>query len=972
MEKIVYNNKVHNPDTIKIRQDIQMYRDKTCEILNVPTCRIDDTKIRNISYFFTSVITKCPSTNISLNDVRQLQIIGRGSFGYGVSLPNKIVKIIICEQKLIDLIYKEIEYNKIITNSKNEHFMKLLGYFVREDNNGNNVYNYYDNSNNFTTKKCYTTNDNLDQLCEIYLILEKAENGELFNYQYKMSHILSEKINKLLNMYTINEYYLKTYNQFFVHGDIKSDNIVVTKDNNLKLIDYGLATTSSSFFFKSLRILTFYQNLYGKIDFRSTILYLSPFYDVFCILYTFWICYFKLSENIDATKLYKIIVDIQSSNKIILSNKYLYILSYVIHIFFYQLYDCFIDKTLFDNFVDIKMIKYIYNNMFMINDLPQYIDTHNKPLDDYNYFNNIMKHMLNITQIYSRINIIYVNDILLSYIKENINYSDINYSDNELFNLMNNVLQRKIIEFIILKFSNNNFLDENKNNLLYYAVNKDLSLDIIKKIIEKNININNINNDLDTVLSFAIKKIKSSELIILLINNNSDINYIDKNAESIFHLLLKYRYIDIIEIIIDKFLYFNIRDINNNNELQHGIIQKLPQNILEILINKVNINNVNNDGYNSLHLAIQNKNIDIVKKLLEKNIDINTDINNTKSTLYLCLENDILDENILSSILEKTVVNKSISISPINIGLIKNISLNLIDKMIDIYDINQLNTDNSNCLYTLCRNCNDNNFNEYFKLIQKVIGLGININQNDNVFISPLTRSITNKNINNDNKIKLINLFLDNKADLINPSMRASLLIYALQTKLPNDIVYKFINNNIINNVDEHSQNALFYAIMKKYDYYMYKKLIDAGINIKQLSKDKVSPLLLELNINQDTPTNTTIDKLKLLLDKDIINVCNIYEQYPIDIATQFYNINIIGFLLINNSLLTDISMRDIIERFTEKECIELFNLSSDIKNNIREYIDIFKNYNLIDKLQNRELYKKFKHIYKFLLTLRK
>ena len=965
MEEIEYNDKVHDPDTIKIRQDIKMYKDRTCETLNIPTCRIDDTKIRSISYFFTSVITKCPSTNITLNDVRQLQIIGRGAFGYGVSLPNKIVKIIICEQKLIDLVYKEIEYNKIITNSKNEHFMKLLGYFVREDNNGNNVYNYYDNSNNFTTKKCYTKNDNLDQLCEIYLILEKAENGELFDYQYKMSHILSEKINKLLNMYTINEYYLKTYNRFFVHGDIKSDNIVVTIDNNLKLIDYGLATTGPSFFFKSLRKLTYYKNLYGEIDYTK--LYLSPFYDIFCILFVFWIYYFKLSDNIDIKILYRMIVDINSSNKIILSNKYLYILSYVIHIFFYKLYDCFIDKTLFDNFVDIKMIKYIYNNMFMINDLPQYIDTHNKALDDYNYFNNIMTHMLNITKIYSHINKISVNDILLSYIKENINYSD-----NELFNLMNNVLEENIIEYIILKFSNNNFLDENKNNLLYYAINKNLSLDIIKKIIEKNININNINNDLDTVLSFAIKNIKSFELIKLLINSNSDINYIDKNEESIFHLLLKYKYNKIIEIMIDKFLYFNINDINNNNELQHGIIKYLPQNILEILINKVNINNVNKDGYNSLHLAIQNKNIDIVKKLLEKNIKINTDINNTKSTLYLCLENDILDENILSSILEKTVVNKSISISPINIGLIKNISLNLIDKMIDIYDINQLNADNSNCLYTLCRNCNDNNFNEYFKLIQKVIGLGININQNDNVFVSPLTRSITNKNINNDNKIRLINLFLDNKADLINPSMSVSLLIYALQTKLPNDIVYKFINNNIINNVDEHSQNALFYAIIKKYDYNMYKKLIDAGINIKQLTKNKWYALLTELIINKDTPTNTTIDKLKLLLDKDIINVCNISGEYPINIATKFYNINIIGFLLINNSLLTEISIKNILDRFTEYECIELFKLSSNIKNNIRKYIDIFKNYNLIDKLQNYELYKKYKHIYKFLLTLRK
>ena len=51
MTEILYNNKDHMPDTIKISEDIKKYRDKTCRTLDTPTCRIDENKIRNISHF---------------------------------------------------------------------------------------------------------------------------------------------------------------------------------------------------------------------------------------------------------------------------------------------------------------------------------------------------------------------------------------------------------------------------------------------------------------------------------------------------------------------------------------------------------------------------------------------------------------------------------------------------------------------------------------------------------------------------------------------------------------------------------------------------------------------------------------------------------------------------------------------------------------------------------------------------------
>lgn len=951
MTEILYNNKIHDPDTINIRVGLQNYRDRYCRHKNIPTCRIDNIKIRNIGYFFTSVITKCPSTNITLDDIKQLQIIGKGTFGYGVSIPNKIIKIIICENNLNKNIINEIEYNKIITNSKNEHFIKLLGYFKREDSE----YQYYDNSDNFTNKLCFTKKDNIDDLCEIYLILEKADKGELYDYiNFISSDLLPYKINELLNMYKINKYFIDNYKVIFVHGDIKGNNVVITSDNKLKIIDYGLSNHNKSFFYKSTQ-LTLFKHLYVNI---SIPIYISPFYDIFSILFTFWELFYNTSIKLH--DLYLDIKLIKNLNESIVINKYLFILTYNIHIFFYQLYKYFLNEEIYHDFVDIKMVKYIYKIIFNIDNLPKYIDTNNKLLDDYNYFDNIMKHMLNITKPYPSINDLNITNILISYIEENINYSD-----DKLFNLMKYILSKEIKETIILKFTNNNFLDENKNNLLQYAIINNFNEKVIKNIIKKNININNINNDLETSLSLAIKNKSLESIIKLLIINNSDLNFVDQDELSIFHLLLKNNYNDLIDFIIDKDIHFNIKDENNNNELQHAIIKKIPENIINVLVDKVDINNINKDGYNSLYLAIINNYKNIVKKLLEKNININTNIENNKSTLYLCIENNILDEDILSQIVDKTNIDKSISLSPINISLIKNISTKLIDKMIDIFDINYIDENNYNCMLLLCYYFTNENFTEYYKLFMKLIDKNININYKKSN-VTALGIILSNKNLNYDNTLIVTKVLIENNIDIICENMEPSLLMLGLDNKLPNDIIEKFINVKTINYVDNNKINALYDALNKNYDINIIKKLIDTGCNITQLSNTKASPLMTSLRLKKD------IGIIRLLIHPDIINIATVDKIYPIDIATSNNDINIIGLLLMNNSVLNIRSLNNILKRFNEKECIELIKISTYIKEHFADFIQVFfNNYKKIDKHIDTELYKKNKHIYKFLLTLK-
>jgi ankyrin repeat protein len=973
MTEILYNNKDFDDNTTAIIYNIKDYKRLHCRNHDIPTCRINDEKIKNIAYFFTSVITKCPNTNVSLDDIKKLNIIGKGTFGYGVSLPNKIIKIIICEDKIDEDLMYEISYNKIITNSKNNYFIKLLGYFLRNKDK----YEYYDHTNNFKNKICFTKSDNLNNLCEIYLLLEKAEFGELFtNYLSIYPDDLSLSINKLLNMYTINKYFIENNKVIFVHGDIKSDNIVITNRNEYKLIDYGLAASNKKFFFKSYQRLTYYKNLYDD-PYRDNI-YLSPFYDIFCILYTFWTLRFR-NNNLDI--IYDYIIDTKTNDVILMRNKYIFILMYIIHDIFYKLPLLIKIPAYQDEFIDIKMIRYIYKLVFTNDNIDNiiYTNTGNKLLDDYNYFDNIMRYLLDSIKpnkiINSNVDSYSIMEMISTYINNHIEYLD-----DKLINMINNCSDGTIILALILKVKNINILDDKKNNLLHHVINKNLSINIISELIKKSININQINDDLESPLSLAINKKTSENIITLLIKNGSDINYVDRNEESIFHLLLKNNYNNLIHYIINKNIIYNIKDNNDNNELQHALIKKLPDNILEILIDKVNINNINKNGYNSLNLAIFNKNQNIVKKLIEKNIEIIDNMNNNKSIIYLCIENDILDESILTYILDKSKIDISTSISPLNLSIFKNISVGIIERMIDIFDINYIDENGYNSLLSLCSRINNENFNEYYKLIIKLINKGVNINQQNIVGANSIATllDISNK-LSYNNKLILINLLIDNNIDLICEKLNNpydSLLCMALKNNLPDKLIDKFINKTTINYLNEFNQNALFCALSKSYNINVIKKLIDNGINIKQISTNNSVPLLVAIN-----NPKINIDIIKLLIHPDIINIdisksiskSNKQSLFIIDIAIEKRDLNIIGLLLINDSLLSDKTIDALINKYSEKECIELLKLSTYIKKNIHDYINFFeKKYKSIDKHIDTVKYKKYKHIYKELLQLKK
>lgn len=283
------------------------------------TCAITKEMIGNISFFLSHKLPKCKYLNMSLENIKNGRIISRGSYGYSFLVSDrnnkkKIIKIILAKDddvydyddesdstdstdstdSYVEKLKKEIDMHKLISNTPNDNFIKLYGYFVKEEHKsilGTKLsYNYYDVKDN---RKCNLRSTQFDNYRELYLVME-AGITDLLNI--KMSEYLMELDEitdlfiKLFDFYKISQYFIDTQNKWFIHSDIKPANIVlVDEEKKFKLIDFGLSVLSDNFYdVTAIGTMYMYHYLYYSPITQHRELYRrSPMSDIFSIVLSF-------------------------------------------------------------------------------------------------------------------------------------------------------------------------------------------------------------------------------------------------------------------------------------------------------------------------------------------------------------------------------------------------------------------------------------------------------------------------------------------------------------------------------------------------------------------------------------------------------------------------------------------------------------------------------------------------------------
>jgi ankyrin repeat protein len=162
------------------------------------------------------------------------------------------------------------------------------------------------------------------------------------------------------------------------------------------------------------------------------------------------------------------------------------------------------------------------------------------------------------------------------------------------------------------------------------------------------------------------------KLIKLILNKEIDINIKDKSGFTPFDLVFKYKFDDVMLLLIEKegnintknqsgetLLDISLSDKNNYkiSKLLFGKMDTSKENLEKILfysleyhdtdffkkyIDKIDNINIKYEGYNLLHTAIKCGNLEIVKLLLDRGIDINEKTLNNLSTFYLA-NSSVLD-----------------------------------------------------------------------------------------------------------------------------------------------------------------------------------------------------------------------------------------------------------------------------------------------------------------------------------------
>jgi hypothetical protein len=350
--------------------------------------------------------------------------------------------------------------------------------------------------------------------------------------------------------------------------------------------------------------------------------------------------------------------------------------------------------------------------------------------------------------------------------------------------------------------------------------------------------LNNLNDE--SPLYNAVKN-NNIPLVKILCDIGIDPNLSDKNSLPLIKAT-EMNLSNIITILINATKDVNIKDINDKTPLINAIINN-NIDIINLLIKK----RASVDYLNPLYYAVISNNIDIVQLLIKAGASVNQLNGNQENILYQVLNNN--NNNINIDII-KLLIDNNIDIdnsdtygyTPFD-KAVNNNNSDVLKLLIEKEtDINKLNTNGENLLY---RALDNNNIN--IDIIRLLIDKGIDVNKLSNSNISPLFFAIRNNN-----NIDVIKLLIDKGVDINNIDNNGfTALTYMISTNnidVAELLIKKGANINL-EDVTQYNYTPLLWSIHRQ-NIPIIKLLIENGADVNKLNTDGLSPLAKAIKVN--------------------------------------------------------------------------------------------------------------------------
>ena len=220
--------------------------------------------------------------------------------------------------------------------------------------------------------------------------------------------------------------------------------------------------------------------------------------------------------------------------------------------------------------------------------------------------------------------------------------------ETPLQNIAFKVKDLEIFNYFIQNGASVDQTNSDGNNALINACYYNES-SVISLLLKHTNNINQQNLEGKSALTNAVSR-NTIENIKLLIDKGCDIDVKDNNGNGLLYYAIKYSQKSKMNVFNEKFDYLinkglNPKTHNNKGEnLYHVAIEKNNMEIIKKIGDyNININTVNKDGMTALHIAaMKANNSDIMRLLSEKGADITSKTNFGETAFDLASENELL------------------------------------------------------------------------------------------------------------------------------------------------------------------------------------------------------------------------------------------------------------------------------------------------------------------------------------------
>jgi len=433
---------------------------------------------------------------------------------------------------------------------------------------------------------------------------------------------------------------------------------------------------------------------------------------------------------------------------------------------------------------------------------------------------------------------------LISANAENSNIDTKDYNDNTALHVACRIGNIEIIKLLLDKGTNINAQNFSKTTPLYIAVLNN-NFDLVNLLLSKGADVNISDILGKTPLMLALQSVEnqkdsdtSYKMVKLLLDNGAGLNAKDKNGEYVIHYAAKYPNINIVKLLVEKGIDVNQTDVDGNTPIYFTIkssnktLDKLEVIKLFLSIN-LNINIVNSFKQTPLHIACQNNaDLEIIKLLLDKE-NVNLLDNNKTSVLVYAVRNGNLD---LIKLLDSYGADFNISVNGLNLIhealLQSNVNIDILKLLINHkVDINALSKYGTPLSIAIESGRVD--------IVKLLIDNGVDVNKLSGIY--PIFKAILSKNSD------IVNLLLDSKADT-NVLYYENITPLMLAVKYSNySICERLINLgadvNAVSKDGFTASHLLVYNDLPSDRLKILSLLISKNANLKAVSSEGITPI---------------------------------------------------------------------------------------------------------------------------------